>query len=710
MEADLVDHMKSIGQTTNARMTTACREYTDAEEAISDQYRRNPMAEETSNKAKIEKEIDVLETMNIELQHSVATLRKENETLKQHYKDLNSSKNMPRFSSNDMVHNHYLDKARKKTQERDRNSKTSVMPSARFQSTADGSKPKPREQQSTSRKFAMYLRDSRYDKGCVPPKQSTLRVLFFSPNSKQFVVLHVPSNKTTNRNKPVEQIRIAKKPERQIPTGHRFSIKKTSAVHEKTMTLRSCLRWKPTGKIFRTVGLRWVPTGKIFTPSTTKVEHEPQDGSNADISTNMEVRKLFDVIAGLNPQCQMTFEQNGSSLAPQCQQKFIKQLRHIDLRKRGTERGLSQKTEIEAIVETLKISQFLRELRCEDTFRKKNDDAYKHDGERAKRWVDRRPPGTVNSWDLLKMSFIQRYYPPSRTAKQLEEIPNFKQEGDETLYQAWEWGLEPQLLDSQGPIPDMTPVQALTTIQTMPDQSQKWHDGSSSRNIESSSNSEGIAAIVNKLENLSRDMKKLKENVHAIQVGCQNYRGAHLDKDFPLREEENAEINTRNQAASLLYLETQIEQLTKEFYTKAANEINNPSLDQCKAMYANKKTPVNNRQHEISVALNKYTQIVQTNNVTSKVLPCQLPPKELNPGNFTLPCTIGSLNFYAMADLGASVNVIPNSIFEHLELAQLNKTDMLVEMADMTKGSPVGIVENVLVKIDKFLFSSEFVV
>ncbi|GJU32274.1 hypothetical protein Tco_1175863 [Tanacetum coccineum] len=44
----------------------------------------------------------------------------------------NSSKNMPRFSSNGMVHNYYLDEARKKTQERDRNSKTSMMPYARF--------------------------------------------------------------------------------------------------------------------------------------------------------------------------------------------------------------------------------------------------------------------------------------------------------------------------------------------------------------------------------------------------------------------------------------------------------------------------------------------------------------------------------------------------------------------------------------------------
>ncbi|GJY65846.1 hypothetical protein Tco_0468084 [Tanacetum coccineum] len=48
-----------------------------------------------------------------------------------------------RYSSNDMVHNHYLEEAKKKTQESGRNSRHSVMPSARSQSTANGSKPKP---------------------------------------------------------------------------------------------------------------------------------------------------------------------------------------------------------------------------------------------------------------------------------------------------------------------------------------------------------------------------------------------------------------------------------------------------------------------------------------------------------------------------------------------------------------------------------------
>ncbi|GJU57039.1 hypothetical protein Tco_1234805 [Tanacetum coccineum] len=51
----------------------------------------------------------------------------------------------------------------------------------------------------------------------------------------------------------------------------------------------------------------------------------------------------------------------------------------------------------------------------------------------------------------------------------------------------------------------------------MADHSRKWHDGTTSRNIGSSSSKDGLAALVNKLDNLGRDMKNLKESVHAIQ-------------------------------------------------------------------------------------------------------------------------------------------------------------------------------------------------
>nr|GEY75227.1 hypothetical protein [Tanacetum cinerariifolium] len=160
----------------------------------------------------------------------------------------NSSKNMPRFSSNDMVHNHYLEEAKKKTQEGNRNSEPSLMLSARSQSTAN-------------------------------EVNSCAKVSF---------------NKTTNKNKPVKQISVPNTHEREISTGHRFSNQKTYVVQKKTMTLRSCLRWKPTGRIFKTVGLRWVPTRKIFASSTTKVDSEPQNGF-ADITNQYECEQTLDV-------------------------------------------------------------------------------------------------------------------------------------------------------------------------------------------------------------------------------------------------------------------------------------------------------------------------------------------------------------------------------------------------------------------------------
>nr|GEV40397.1 hypothetical protein [Tanacetum cinerariifolium] len=108
----------------------------------------------------------------------------------------------------------------------------------------------------------------------------------------------VPPHKTNNKNKLVEQISVGKKPERQILTYYRFSIKKTYVVHEKTKTPRSCLRWKPMGRIFKNVGLGWVPNGKIFTFSTTKVDSKSPHSSNTYITNLHECIQNLDSSAG----------------------------------------------------------------------------------------------------------------------------------------------------------------------------------------------------------------------------------------------------------------------------------------------------------------------------------------------------------------------------------------------------------------------------
>ncbi|GJT08704.1 hypothetical protein Tco_0843166 [Tanacetum coccineum] len=439
LDADLVDTESIRTDSTVQDDNNRSRNDTYADDAnIKPIYDEEPMAE-------IKKEINVLETMNIELEHSVAKLRKENETLKQHYKDFsdsgkgfcnccfkndlrklkgnsvdtkfdktsvlgkpvlpslrnqsvvrqpnafkserpqmskqrfasqvdvnnnfsrpvtqyylpkktesafakpdhmiassssrNSSKNMPRFSLNDMVHNHYLDEARKKTQERDRNSKTSMMPSARFQCTTDDSKPKPRSNNQTSRSLPV-SKSSRVTITVVPKADHSKSSSSFS-DSKQFVCstchkcvfnanhdacitkllkevnsrAKIQSHKTKNSNKPVDQKSHTQKPGRQIFTRDRFSPNKTSVVYEKTSP-RSDLRWKPTGRIFKTVGLRWIPTGKLFNSCTSKVDSEPPHGSNVDILNIHVCKQTLDLGAGtsLNGQKQQRIDLSAGAL------------------------------------------------------------------------------------------------------------------------------------------------------------------------------------------------------------------------------------------------------------------------------------------------------------------------------------------------------------------------------------------------------------
>ncbi|GKB19546.1 hypothetical protein Tco_0853469 [Tanacetum coccineum] len=64
------------------------------------------------------------------------------------------------------------------------------------------------------------------------------------------------------------------------------------------MSPRSGLRWKATGRIFKTISLRWISTGKLLDSCTGKVECEPPHSSNVDISKIHEYKQTLDLSAG----------------------------------------------------------------------------------------------------------------------------------------------------------------------------------------------------------------------------------------------------------------------------------------------------------------------------------------------------------------------------------------------------------------------------
>nr|GEY42406.1 hypothetical protein [Tanacetum cinerariifolium] len=173
----------------------------------------------------------------------------------------------------------------------------------------------------------------------------------------------------------------------------------------------------------------------------------------------------------------------------------------------------------------------------------------------ASHWLRNKPSSSIITWEDLKTMFLSKYCLPSRTAKKMEEINNFQQKPDDTLYQVWDRFKEllmkcpqhylmeiqkvilfynrldvhtRQILDSIGAIPSKIAANAKISIQEMVEYSQKWHNGTS--RTRSTETFNGLAAIQAQLNNLGREINKVNEKVYAAQVGCEQCKGPHYTK------------------------------------------------------------------------------------------------------------------------------------------------------------------------------------
>ncbi|GJZ87043.1 putative nucleotidyltransferase, ribonuclease H [Tanacetum coccineum] len=114
---------------------------------------------------------------------------------------------------------------------------------------------------------------------------------------------------------------------------------------------------------------------------------------------------------------------------------------------------------------------------------------------------------------------------------------------------------------------------------------------------------------------------------------------------------------------------------------------------------------------------------ITMNERCSAVLLNKLPSKEKDPGSFTIPCDIGQLHINngvrghrcggapgVLADLGASISLMPYTMYEKLGLGEPKATRMSFELADRSIQYPRGIIKNVLIKVDKFVLPIDFVI
>ncbi|XP_022867336.1 uncharacterized protein LOC111387049 [Olea europaea var. sylvestris] len=104
-------------------------------------------------------------------------------------------------------------------------------------------------------------------------------------------------------------------------------------------------------------------------------------------------------------------------------------------------------------------------------------------------------------------------------------------------------------------------------------------------------------------------------------------------------------------------------------------------------------------------------ETIKLNEECSAILQNKLPPKIQDLGSLKIPCSIGNdSKFNCLCDSGASIDLMPFSVYRELQLEELKDTSISLQLGDRSIKYPRGVVENVLIKVGKFIFSIDFVV
>ena len=176
--------------------------------------------------------------------------------------------------------------------------------------------------------------------------------------------------------------------------------------------------------------------------------------------------------------------------------------------------------------------------------------------------------------------------------------------------------------------------------------------------------------------------RKRRKEYQPIHIQC------HFHRDFRSQEEKNSFLNSWT------------------FFKEI--EINIPFAEVISQMplYENFLKEILSKKRKIAEE-----GIVNLIATCSAIIQQRLPAKMKDPGSFTIPCSIGKYEFKkALCDSGASINLMPLSVVQRLSLGELTPTTIILQMADRSMAQPEGIMEDVLVKVGKFIFPVDFVI
>nr|GEU60873.1 pyruvate dehydrogenase (acetyl-transferring) kinase, mitochondrial [Tanacetum cinerariifolium] len=310
----------------------------------------------------------------------------------------------------------------------------------------------------------------------------------------------------------------------------------------------------------------------------------------------------------------------------------------------------------------------------------------------ASRWLRNKPFGLITTWEYLKIKFLSKYFPPARTAKKIKEINNFQQESDENLYQDWERFKELLMTCPQHYLTEMQEVVLFYNGLDVP-----------TRQILD------LRAIQAQLNNLGREIKKVNEKVYVAQVGCEQCKGPHYTKDFPLKEEGKTLRESYYTQFGAPFQGGGYRETALGFYQR--NNANPSYQEQRKSMEdtLSKFMSESEKRYEENSNLIKEIQTltdaaIRNQGASIKTLEIQIGRmiKKKDSESFTLPCFINNVCFdNALDDLGASVSVMPLLTYLNLGLGYQNALILGRTLLSIARAKIYVFKRNITLRVEK---------
>nr|GEU80720.1 reverse transcriptase domain-containing protein [Tanacetum cinerariifolium] len=364
--------------------------------------------------------------------------------------------------------------------------------------------------------------------------------------------------------------------------------------------------------------------------------------------------------------------------------------------------------------------------------------------EEARIWIDKEPPRSIMTWEDLVSKFMNQFFPPSKTTYLRNEITNFLQKPNETFNEAWEPG---------GNFLDKIPRECLSIIES---KSKVRYSRSRVTNVRANVNAPLLSSSpLNSfdLQQIAASLEdKLDIRMNRFEKSLNDMKNSFVTPTAPLKAVEEDDFqnqmmnfmqnlyNNKPSSSSSLpsnkipnpkgedkaittrsgmsYKEPPIPPpgVEQQEPTEETTNTELPSTKDIQPSFADALVHMPKFAPMIKKLLNNKDKLIELtktplNENCSVVVLKKLPEKLGDPGRFLIPCDFSEFdNCLALTDLGASINLMPLSIWKKLRLPTLNDTKMVLELADRTISKPTGVAENVFVKVGKFYFPSDFVV